>query len=585
MKTFPPPTLIHETPSEKHMRYIDSYRWLKNRPWIEYIRDRVWETVNRVISMTSKEEIKGVINRYLHLWQYSLLKKYFLNNNQSFLDLIRKCNKYRINNHEMGWFLPEEWKHECLKILLTRWALKLSDKAKFKNQLILLLCDRDFIEFTSTQPSILDSSWYSFSLLPTNKSKNEVWSKEQNVRKKKIEQLIRGWLVRNNPKMDEEKIEKIFSESHHLIIEYFYKIFWKDFPSEVKNARSILWLTASLEEMFKSWNVENAWRIVQSYEAWWNIIEMKENFHKTEKVTQDIPWLLNAYGIKIDNKKISTHTWPNWNISYSSSASIWEKEYTIKWRAKTLMSELQKKWCKLEYTNTDSTRDSLWIAIIHKDDASLEEKRSIAQTLSQIMVDNAFMFDNKWTFPNHNYDLSLNKKPLIIDQWLSSNSSGNFESFSMSGFVKLGRHSPVWLEIQCYSESTAKWKDEEDPYYKIRSATDALIRWPKYAHINELYNLFRTRIAIDELKPLGITSIEDFFIKIISDKYLLPYITVDWRHLIFSYKWKDTFLEKAFTSQSWYTNIRKINPDEKSPPKSNTIKDYINAYCESRASQ
>lgn len=67
------------------------------------------------------------------------------------------------------------------------------------------------------------------------------------------------------------------------------------------------------------------------------------------------------------------------------------------------------------------------------------------------------------------------KNPVHISTKRGSSTNGKFENTSVSGFMKFGKE-PLGTEFQIISDSSLKWKKEDDKKYKPRSAIEALIR-------------------------------------------------------------------------------------------------------------
>lgn len=94
------PTLIHPNDTEYHT--IDSFRTR-----IEDLPQKVSATIDKILGMKVSEQHHQMIETYLKS-KYKTLLSYFKKNPLTFIDLVRKFNKYRKNDRENGWHISHE---------------------------------------------------------------------------------------------------------------------------------------------------------------------------------------------------------------------------------------------------------------------------------------------------------------------------------------------------------------------------------------------------------------------------------------------------------------------------------------------
>jgi Region found in RelA / SpoT proteins len=525
----------------------------KSRNVIFWLSTRVKSIVDEVTQMKDRDDLHNILTTYLPWWKLKTLRTFFERNPSAWWDFIRKLNKYKKTKDwdDRSLYVDEHHIADVLETLLIRgrredtWAWLIHElRAGIQNPQLL--------RFASGQPSILDNSWYSFSTL------------DKKTRGESIEKLIISWLIKNIDDCNTENAPEYFRKVFPRLQYYLSKIFWLKIESG-NRIQTIKDLVGFLQKMFSNPDkVEDAWMIIQSFQAWPRVNEIEE---LCESAKEDITKMDNAFNkVWIKIGKIVTEQHITGTTLYHSELFMWEKKYNISWRVKTPESILQKMWQKSQYNNVDAMRDIIGLNVIYPDGTSEEEKRELLQVFSNLMPNYGYILKNKWAIKSSEWlTENLDKKPMAIKEEKSEMTHENFSNMSLSGYMKLWKN-PYGAEIQFMSESEALSKKLDDPYYKLRWALDAFFRWPKYRHPSALYNFIQTRVSVPYLESLWCTNFGDLFWKLIVDGYLRAYRFPNKKHFFFGVKWKEDavhaifpnahHIESVWWESIWYEDLR-----------------------------
>ena len=111
--------------------------------------------------------------------------------------------------------------------------------------------------------------------------------------------------------------------------------------------------------------------------------------------------------------------------------------------------------------------------------------------------------------------------------------------------MKFGKE-PLGTEFQIISESSLKWKKEDDKKYKPRSAIEALVRGTKFCTARECIRLLNKRIQPLELPNLGLNSLNELMFEMVQDNFLIPYVSTDGSTVLFTTKMKEIKFQDKF---------------------------------------
>lgn len=290
--------------------------------------------------------------------------------------------------------------------------------------------------------------------------------------------------------------------------------------------------------------VEDAWMVIQSFFAWPRVLEIEELCRDAKEEIGQMWATLKKAWIIIKNMTSENHI--TGAVIYHARLEFRGKTYEMDWRVKTPESILQKMWQKKQYNNVDAMRDIIGMNIIYPDDTTDEDKKGLITAFSNLMPDYGYVLKNKWAVENPEWlTENLSKTPIAINETRSSMTHGEFKNMSLSGFMKLW-NSPYGAEIQFISESEAKEKKKEDPYYKLRWLLDAFFRGPKYRQPSALYRLISNRVDVPYLESLWYTNFWELFWNLLSNEYLIAYRFPNARHFVFSIKWREDAMREIF---------------------------------------
>lgn len=176
-------------------------------------------------------------------------------------------------------------------------------------------------------------------------------------------------------------------------------------------------------------------------------------------------------------------------------------------------------WHKQEYNNADALRDAIGMYIIYPDNLTEDGKLDILKRITRIMPDYGYIIKNKWWINSgllskeYNEGCFKENRPIGINEerWVAT--SDDMNNFSVSGFIGLwGREKASWFEVQFLSENAHSKKKEEDSLYKVRTAIEAFMRWPKYRLPSEIYNLVAERCKWRDASGIIWELIESWFL-------------------------------------------------------------------------
>ncbi len=523
---------------------IDSLRSSKSNDYSEKMR----ETVNKVLLLEDENALEQTLLNIFPENKHKVLREFFLQHPVCWIDLLRKLHKYKIKDLADDWIIEEEHIEEIYKTFLVRWRTnniwsqlrKILPQAITENQSLL--------EFASKQPSLLDSGWYSYAKLPkTERYKTSI-------------ALITLWLTQNIKECTYENRDVHYKEIFPQILNYLNAIFW--IKPNVSFCQNIEQLAKALEKMFDSgkWEErENALRVIQAFHAWSSLWEIKEMHNNACKMVDEVPQILKQ---RLWTPVHSiTQKDEDWAIIYSWKIMITDQEYSIQWRVKSVKSILQKMWITEEYTNIDAIRDMLGISIITPDDTPTEQKVFTMTKFMTLMPDYWYLLKNKWFFDKDSLrQLQVNgelkrKVPIYATtkRWDSTND--NLNNASLSGYMRIWELD-LWTEIQISTKSCMEWKKWDDKWYKPKDAILGLIRWPKFWTPWQFYKLLNKKIDVDTLNKLGVSSINDIIIRLIDEKFIIPYVSVDGQVILLTCKWKirEYIFQKKFPTMIECTN-------------------------------
>ncbi len=507
---------------------IDSLRW-KN----QYLQRNTQEHVDKIMAVRWKVDLREILRQYLPTKYTKVLTNHFSRFPSSWFDLMRKLCKYRKNDSTLGWHIDAKDVWKILEVLLVRWRKKDIGADLVEAVRVWILGDQNIIEFASKQTSILDSSWHSFAQLPANQ------------RQASIMTLIEVWLTNNIDKCNAWNIDsEYFPDVFPRILHYLEKIFGKKYPA-LAHCKTRWYLTQELQKMFKSGDTEDAWMIIQAFHAWARVLEIEELCRDAERKIPKLPKVLQGIWLNISHQhsKLST----TWVTIYYAELTSEGETYDMSWRVKSPESILQKMWQKSDYNNVDAMRDIIGMNIVYPDKTSATEKRKLLHKFAWIMPNLWYLIKNKGevlSIAFLEWD-NLTKTPLWSTEERSDVTSEDMENMSVSGFIQIA-WSAFGCEVQFSKASVAKNKSKEDPYYKVRGAMTALMRWPKYRMPSEIFALLSERVNIPYIKSLGMRNLWDLIWQMIADDYLIPYTQNGKKELVFSFKGLGGYFEKAF---------------------------------------
>lgn len=508
----------------------------------------VGQTVEKLVELENKDDLHVLLSTYFS--NSKVLRAFFDKYPSAWWDLLRKLSKYKKEKGDDGRsvYIDETHTSDILETLLIRWR-KENTWVSLQAEMRANLNNPALIRFASKQPSILDGSGYSFSKIP----------KKQ--RTLSIEKLIIAWLTNNIDKCDTSNYPAHFSAVFPRLLYYLGKVFWLqlDALQQIKNPKDF---AIALSKMFDDpEKVEDAFMVIQSFYAWPRVLEIEELCNDAKSEIGKMGHTLSKVWIRIDT--ITTEHHITGTTLYHAELLMGGKKYQIDWRVKTPESILQKMWQKMQYNNVDAMRDIIGMNIIYPDSATDEDKKELITAFSNLMPDYGYILKNKWAVSRSEWlTENLKKKPMAINEKKSEMTHGEFTNMSLSGYMKLW-NSPYGAEIQFISESEAREKKKEDPYYKLRWALDAFFRGPKYRHPSALYNFIQARVIVPYLQSLWCANFWDLFWKLISEEYIIAYRFANNNQFVFSVKWRESAMSEIFpdankiTPESlWYEDLR-----------------------------
>jgi len=540
-------TLARNIP-EVHTKEVDGYR---KQVDVDLISQKMRWTVNEIARIDVISWLEKTINLYFSSKKYNKLKTFFWRHPHVYKDLIRKIHKHK-EYKDGKWQINPEKLNDIATLFLVRW--RQSDLGKeVYNFLWLIVENSQFIEFCSAQPSILDYSAYEFSRIPTNKRKSD------------IERLIRGWLIQNIEWCHEESVDRYYLEAFELILSFLEEEFWT-YTKDLYFCRNIKQLSSELNSLLESgWrNRKKAWKIIQAFHAWWNVIAIKNLYNEALAAVWKFPDKIKKNWIDLKN---ITSEIKDWVQIFYASTLMGGISVELSWRVKTPKSILLKMWETEEYTNADAMRDLIGLSVVYPDETTGEEKQKIILKFWDLMSNYWYILKNKWELSGESWGLEKTeeelkrqwKSPLYTSSDIGDSTDPNLRNTSMSWFSRIGNFD-TGFEIQYSTKSAMEWKKKADPKYKPRSAILALIRWPKETTPQEIFNLLNTRLTPDDLSSLWYDSINQFILKLIESGFLIPYMSHNQRVVLLTTKkyeerflrlWSDDKLKKQDVINEW----------------------------------
>ncbi len=513
--------------------------------------------IANIIDLTPSEEIKKQIDTFFpKRWDTKYINIFFKKHPHVFSDLIRVIHKKRINNSEQWWHIPQENMTDIQQIFLFRE--RQSDIWDSIPAFIQVVCDnQQFIEFSAKQISILDINSYEFAQIPENK------------REKNIHNLIVYGLVSNISGCSDLNTDKYFWRTKERIFHYLNEVFGI-FLWDIEYIQDIHQLAKKLAWLFKNGkgnDRKRAWKIIQAFHAWGDVINIEKEFADTMEQLDEIPKkLLPHWFILQDN--ISTSRNSQWTIIFSGRYKFQNQIINISWRGKSPKSMLKKLWETEEYVRSSTVRDQIGIAFVYPDKTSQDTINKLMQVGASLMAHHGYIFKNKWEITDDitfwNVIRDSKKKPLFTSHraW----GDPNMKNASQSGFMNLWngiKKRAIGCEIQYSKKSAKEWKEREDPIYKFRGAIDALMRGAYQSTPKEIFDIITREISEWDIatlsdpnswKSLWLKSYNDLMLYLIEvKKILLPYFwKVQWKYILlftsstykkdFENRWKMEYL-------------------------------------------
>ena len=505
-----------------HSSFID---WLRKPSYIEQKRWEYSLHVSTILGMQPKDELNNKIDSFFN---GSKISNFLKHHPHVFADLIRVIHKNWERSKEKGWHIPDDTITEIQQVFLFRWRKEDSgvDISEFVKNIAE---NSDFIEYAcqAEQKSILSMWSYEFDILLRKNGRFNSKTTTDIIKK-----IIQAWITNNVPDFS----EKDFLAIKNQIFSYLGKIFGIDTNDIdwVQNMWQLAWELAKLFENGSGNDRKKAWKVIQAFHAWSDILNIESSYAERKQKISKIPEKIQSMGITL-----------NWNIS-SSKNQQWVERYfvswmynwypiEISWRSKEVKSILKKLWGTEDYVRWSSIRDEIGISFTFPDDFPQAEKINLIAKWSDLFAHHWYILKDKWELDNDEemdqVTHKSSKKPLFRNRRKALDP--NIINASQSGFMRLTRNWAFWTELQYCKKSVMEYKKREDIIYKIQSAIIMLMRWENQASPQELYNLLLQEIGKDQLEkmmdpetnnPLGITDHSKLMIYLIQKWILRPYI-------------------------------------------------------------
>lgn len=536
---------------------------LRKDPYINEMRTIVWSKVVNIIEQSPTEERRKQINDFFsNTGKTKKINEFFNNHPQVFTDLIRIIHTHRLNNKQYGgWHIPIEKIPEIQQAFIFRW--RTADLGKTIPDFIdLVVNNPKFISFCSEQNSLLDIWSYDFSLIP------------EKYRKDLIKKLIISWLTTNIPWCDETNIEEIFPRTKERIF-YFLENIYGTYVGDIAWTQTLDQLINGLDKLFKTnkgSNRKRAWKVIQAFHAWGDIINIEKRYAKTIEILPQIPKKLKSIWMEIDLTNIKEEENHQWVKIYKAHFMHNGHKIEVSWRAKTPKSMLKKSWEKEEYVNKDNIRDSIWIAFVYPDEMSMSDIEELMRKWSNMYANYWYILEDKWELDIDTFERvakESRKKPLFKSSKLWKNT--NLRNANQSWFTSFRYnewYEAIWIELQYSKKTSMEWKKKEDSIYKIKGAIDATMRWAQQASPQEIFDALTREMPEESLKDicdpdnsdnLNIKTYNDLILYLIYKKIIHPYFWWKWDKtiLLFTTETHRVIFEKKWNMRPLIASINK----------------------------
>ena len=470
---------------------------LRKTTYINEIQAGIQSRIERIVSLTPSDEIRNQINKYFWSGKYKILKSFLLNHPHVFHDLMRVIHKRRVNNNEAWWHIPDGFIQEIQQIFIFRERMA-DIWPKIPGFVEQVIENKSFISYASEQESLLDIGSFAFSRVTKKK------------RKKHIKKLVIKWLVANIPWCHEDNIDEYFLATKAELLVQLENIYGINLEAELSWTRTLDQFCTELDKLFDTgkWTIrKQAWKMIQSFHAWWDISLRLKRYAEIKSRIMTFPDALIWHGIEIDKASIVIEKDLN-GVEKMTSKWIYKwYDIDVTWRIKTPKSSGKKSWEKEEYIHGSSIRDEIGLSYTFPDDLPEMIISEIALISSSLMASRWSILENKWAVNDlttlTKLTSQMKKKPLFISS--KPGKDPKFKNMNQSWFMNLWRWKDkyaVGIEIQYQSNSSKEWKEKDDPIYKLKWASDALIRWSDEWSIRDFFLMLRREIELADIPNL-----------------------------------------------------------------------------------
>jgi hypothetical protein len=485
----------HDQGNTKNTVDTNTVDTLRNKEYVGGMLVTIRNTVDAICSMESSEAIQKQIHTYFpaHKNIWKIVNSFLSNHPHVFSDLIRVIHKRRINNDSRWWHIPDEYIDEIQQIFLFRDRTENIWK-NIKSIIDYILKNQDFIAFCVWQQSILDIGSHDFSLIKENK------------RHSAIKRLVTTGLITNIAWCTSDNINTLyFLPTKTRILHFLYEIYGTK-VTDLEWCQNIDDLSKELNKLFEigKWNDrKRAWKVIQAFHAWWDILDIESRYAKTKNSLEKIPKRLKEINISIDPESIKMEV-EKWVEVYKGTWNYKWYPVIVSWRAKTPKSILKKLWATEEYIRSSAVRDELGLSFVYDSTIPVDIKKEIMLLSNMLMPENGYILKNKWELNNPTLYTSLlneaKKKPLFESSkaWLDP----KIQNASQSGFTKIWWQT-MGCEMQYSSTEAMKYKKTEDPVYKLKDTMDSIMRWANQASPKEIFDAITREIpTLEDIEKL-----------------------------------------------------------------------------------